>query len=167
MTNPSLVAAFERMWQHIISILHTKADADHNHDDVYELKGAADAVKNNLFGDDGKTIDLKYLPINMGTVRENLSGAEQSLSLDNNIDYHCADAVTSLTIVEFNRPDNNVNEAWSIHFVAGDTITVTLPASVVWNYGATPVFTPGSEYWLMFVPLLNGKVLGVWNEVEA
>jgi len=30
-----------------------------------------------------------------------------------------------------------------------------------------PVFTPGSEYWLLFTPLLRGKVLGVWNEVEA
>ena len=59
------------------------------------------------------------------------------------------------------------SEVWSVHFVAGDSITVTLPGTVVWNYGAAPVFTPGSEYWLLFTPMLNGRVLGVWNEVEA
>ena len=51
--------------------------------------------------------------------------------------------------------------------MAGDTITVALPDKVVWNFRAAPVFTPGSEYHLMFEPMLNGKVLGVWNEVEA
>jgi len=96
-----------------------------------------------------------------------LAGAEQALPLANNTDYRCMDAVTALTITGFEADPERKSEAWSIRFAAGNGITVTLPDTVVWNYGATPVFTPGSEYSLMFTPLLSGKVLGVWNEVEA
>lgn len=96
-----------------------------------------------------------------------LSGAVQSLALANNTDYRCADAVTGLTVTGFTADPNGRSEAWSIRFVAGSSITVALPDTVVWNYGATPVFTPGSEYSMMFASMLNGKVLGVWNEVEA
>lgn len=96
-----------------------------------------------------------------------LSGTTQSLALGNNTDYRCTDAVTALTVTDFEADPNGRREGWSIQFVAGTTILVMLPDSVVWNYGATPVFTPGSAYWLLFTPLLNGKVLGVWNEVEA
>lgn len=96
-----------------------------------------------------------------------LAGAVQSLALANNTDYRCVDAVTALTVTGFAADPNGRSEAWSIRFVAGAPVTVTLPDTVVWNYGATPVFTPGSEYCLMFAPLLSGKVLGVWNEVEA
>ncbi len=35
MANSSLYAAFERMWQHMVAVFNTKADVDHNHDDVY------------------------------------------------------------------------------------------------------------------------------------
>jgi hypothetical protein len=50
MTNPSILAAFERMWQHIVAKIGTKADISHNHDDVYytevevdeKLEGKAD-----------------------------------------------------------------------------------------------------------------------------
>lgn len=96
-----------------------------------------------------------------------LAGAVQSLALANNTDYRCTDTVTALTVTGFAAGPNDRSEAWSIRFVAGASITVALPDRVVWNYGATPVFTPGSEYCLMFAPLLSGKVLGVWNEVEA
>lgn len=97
----------------------------------------------------------------------NLTDTTQSLALAGNTDYRCTDAVTALTVTGFEAAPNGRREGWSIHFVAGTTILVMLPDSVVWNYGAAPVFTPGSEYWLLFTPLLNGKVLGVWNEVEA
>lgn len=95
-------------------------------------------------------------------------GTEPYLAtLLNNYDYRCIEPVTHLTVPGFRLASDGRSECWSIHFVAGDSITVTLPDTVVWNYNATPVFTPGSEYWLMFTPMLNGKVLGVWNEVEA
>lgn len=96
-----------------------------------------------------------------------LSGAAQALALAGNTDYRCADPLKALTVTGFEADAHGRREGWSIQFAAGDSITVTLPNSVVWNYGATPVFTPASEYHLMFTPLLNGKVLGVWNEVEA
>lgn len=96
-----------------------------------------------------------------------LAGSVQTLRLTSNVAYYCTEPVTNLTLNGFDH-DNPKKEAyWSISFLTGDTITVMLPDTVVWNYNAAPVFTPGSEYWLLFTPLLNGKVLGVWNEVEA
>jgi hypothetical protein len=35
MTNPSIFAAFERMWQHVVALVGGKANAVHNHDDLY------------------------------------------------------------------------------------------------------------------------------------
>lgn len=96
-----------------------------------------------------------------------VSGAAVTLTMDNNVEYHCTDAVTALTIEGFTPAADGKSSLWAIQFTAGESITVSLPDTVVWNYGATPVFTPGSEYCLMFSPLLSGKVLGVWNEVEA
>ena len=96
-----------------------------------------------------------------------LAGAVQSLQLANHTDYRCMDPVTDLTVTGFGADPNGRSEAWSIHFAAGARITVVLPDCVVWNYGATPVFAPGNEYHLMFVPLLNGNVLGVWSEVAV
>lgn len=96
-----------------------------------------------------------------------LAGAVLETVLVNNVDYRCADVVTDLTVTGFSADPDGRSEAWSIRFIADAGITVNLPEYVAWNYGATPVFTPGSEYHLMFAPLLNGKVLCVWNEVEA
>ena len=42
MTNSSIYSAFERMWQHIVARIGTKADINHNHDNLYEIKGAAE-----------------------------------------------------------------------------------------------------------------------------
>lgn len=101
------------------------------------------------------------------SVKADLSGASQTLVMANNTDYCCTDPVTTLTVTGFEADPDGRCEVWGIHFAAGETITVTLPDNIVWNYNAAPVFTPGSEYWLLFTPMLNGKVLGVWNEVEA
>lgn len=35
MTNPSIFAAFERLWQHVVALVGGKANAVHNHDDLY------------------------------------------------------------------------------------------------------------------------------------
>ena len=35
MSNPSIKSAFERMWQHVIVGLETKANTEHNHDNQY------------------------------------------------------------------------------------------------------------------------------------
>lgn len=96
-----------------------------------------------------------------------LQGATQSLVLANNTDYRCMDAVTSLSVTGFESDPTGRTEAWSIRFTAGAGIVVKLPGTVVWNFGAAPKFTSGNEYHLLFAPLLSGKVLGVWNEVEA
>lgn len=42
MANTSIFAAFERMWQHIIVIFNSKADASHTHDGVYCTESEVD-----------------------------------------------------------------------------------------------------------------------------
>lgn len=47
MANQSIFAAFERMWQHIIIALNGKADAEHNHNDIYYTESEIDSTINN------------------------------------------------------------------------------------------------------------------------
>lgn len=42
MANTSILAAFERMWQHIVNALSNKADKVHNHDDAYYTESEVD-----------------------------------------------------------------------------------------------------------------------------
>ena len=44
MTNTSIFAAFERMWQHVVAIVGNKSDLDHKHDDIYDTKGSANTA---------------------------------------------------------------------------------------------------------------------------
>ena len=46
MANPSIYAAFERLWQHIVAALGGKSNVGHNHDDLYDTTGSADAALN-------------------------------------------------------------------------------------------------------------------------
>ena len=43
MTNTSILAAFERMWQHVITKISTKADVAHNHNDIYYTENEVDS----------------------------------------------------------------------------------------------------------------------------
>lgn len=92
-------------------------------------------------------------------------GAEVTLTLDNNVEYQCAEAVTALTIEGFTAAEDGKVSMWALQFTAGDSITVTLPDTVKWAI-AEPVFTAGVTYWLSFVPLITGTVLGVWLSDE-
>lgn len=94
-----------------------------------------------------------------------LTGSEQSLTLANNTEYRCAEPVTNLEITGFARGIAGKSEMWGIVFTAGETITVTVPESVVWAV-AGPVFTPGSMYWITWTPM-GDKYLAVWVELEA
>lgn len=96
-----------------------------------------------------------------------LSGSTQDLFLTSNVAYYCLDPVNSLKVSGFEHDDPEKEAYWSISFLAGKPISVDLPDTVVWNYGATPVFTRDREYDLHFKQLRSGKILGVWNEVEA
>jgi len=96
---------------------------------------------------------------------EAVAGSTVSLTLSNNVEYHCTDAVTALTIQGFTPADDGKVSMWALQFAAGSTITVTIPDSVRWAI-AEPVFTPGVRYWLSFVPLVSGEVLGVWVSDE-
>lgn len=96
---------------------------------------------------------------------ETLAGAEQSLELAHNVEYRCADALTSLTVTGFGAPETGKAALYGIQFVAGDGITVTLPDTVIWAV-AEPVWTAGSTYWLTMTELVD-KYLAVWVEVPA
>ena len=43
MTNSSIYAAFERMWQHVVALVGTKAESNHDHDDMYYTEAEVDA----------------------------------------------------------------------------------------------------------------------------
>lgn len=93
------------------------------------------------------------------------SGTEVTLTLDNNVEYQCSEAVTALTIEGFIPAEDGKVSMWAIQFAAGEGITVTLPDTVKWAI-AEPVFTAGVTYWLSFVPLISGGILGVWVSNE-
>lgn len=42
MANPSIFAAFERMWQHVVSALGHKAEINHDHNDTYYTEAEID-----------------------------------------------------------------------------------------------------------------------------
>lgn len=94
-----------------------------------------------------------------------VSGAEVALTLENNIEFHCTDAVTTLTLEGFTAATDGKASLWALQFTAGDGIAVTVPEAVKWAV-ATPVWTAGVTYWLSFVPLITGSVLGVWSSDE-
>ena len=93
-----------------------------------------------------------------------VSGAAVVLTMDNNVEYHCADAVTSLAIEGFTPAADGKSSLWAVQFTAGESITVELTDTVRWSV-AEPVFTAGVSYWLSFVPLMDG-ILGVWVSDE-
>ena len=94
-----------------------------------------------------------------------VSGAAVTLTMDNNVEYHCTDAVTELTISGFTPAADGKSSLWAVQFTAGESITVELPDTVRWSV-AEPVFVAGVAYWLSFVPLLDG-ILGVWVSDES
>ena len=48
MANQSIFNAFERMWQHVIAKVGSKADLIHNHDDIYYTEDEVDAAINEI-----------------------------------------------------------------------------------------------------------------------
>lgn len=97
---------------------------------------------------------------NLPTV-STLAGATVSLAMAHNVEYRCSDAVTSLTIEGFTAATDTRASMWAIQFTAGSSIAVTVPSSVKWAV-ASPVWMAGVTYWLSFVPLITGDILGVW-----
>ena len=132
----------------------------------YAINGDGDLVATL---DGGQTLDLGRVTGAPGAPGKDnlpnavtLSGAEQSLVLDNNVEYRCAGALTSLTVTGFGAPPAGKAALYSIVFVAGDGITVTLPDTAIWAV-AEPVWTAGSTYWITWTAL-GDKYLAVWAE---
>ena len=93
------------------------------------------------------------------------AGTELTLTLDHNVEYQCSEAVTALIIQGFTPAEDGKVSMWAIQFTAGEGVTVTVPDTVKWAV-AEPVFTAGVTYWLTFVPLITGDILGVWVSNE-
>lgn len=96
---------------------------------------------------------------------EIVSGSEVTLTMANNTEVRCTDPVTALTIEGFAAGDDGKAEQWGLVFTAGETITVTVPDTLVWAV-AEPIFTAGNTYWLSVVPI-GEKYLAAWTEVAA
>ena len=95
-----------------------------------------------------------------------VSGAEVSMTLVNNTETRCTDAVTALTIEGFTAGHDGKAEQWGLTFTAAaDGVTVTVPDTLVWAV-AEPVFSAGSTYLLSVVPL-GAQYLAAWTEVIA
>lgn len=58
MTNPSIFAAFERMWQHVVALTGGKANAVHNHDDLYYTEAEVDGMVSGFETTDGAASKL-------------------------------------------------------------------------------------------------------------
>ena len=77
MANPSILAAFERMWQHVVVLAGHKADANHSHDDLYyteseidtklEGKAAADHAHNDKYYTEAE-VDNRFTQLGKGIV---------------------------------------------------------------------------------------------------
>lgn len=102
-----------RLWQNIVAKLGTKADTNHNHDDVYETKGAAAAVKDELLNGAGEAYDtLKEL----GEL------------IDENID-----AIEALEIVASAKPDWNQNDESKSDYVQNRTHYSIPGIDITWD----------------------------------
>lgn len=94
-----------------------------------------------------------------------IAGTELALTLAHNEEYQCTEALTALTIEGFTAAEDGKVSMWALQFTAGEGITVTVPDTVKWAV-ADPVFIAGVTYWLSFVPLITGEILGVWVSNE-
>ena len=47
MANPSIFSAFERMWQHVLALVGSKANINHNHDDIYYTEAEIESKLDN------------------------------------------------------------------------------------------------------------------------
>ena len=92
-----------------------------------------------------------------------ISDTEITLSMQANCEYQCTSPVTSVTISDFATGLDDIPTQYSIIFTAGDTISVTHPATVKWAL-ATPIFDPKKTYWLSFIPFGN-YYLGTWTAI--
>ena len=48
MTNPSIYAAIERLWQHVVALVGSKANVVHSHDDLYYTEAEVDEMVSGL-----------------------------------------------------------------------------------------------------------------------
>ena len=85
MANQSLFDAFERMWQHVIAKVGSKADLIHNHDDIYYTEDEVDSKLSNK-SNDGHThaiTDVTNLQSSLDTKQATITGAATTIASSN------------------------------------------------------------------------------------
>ena len=116
MANASILAAFERMWQHIVISLSGKSDTSHNHNDAYDTLGAADVALHSArdYVDSAKNEILDNAPIYCNTLKKASDSIddiydkiEPLYSL--NIDLDCLGGVTSNVQTQLDGKMNTTN----------------------------------------------------------
>jgi hypothetical protein len=81
MANPSIFAAFERMWQHIVLVLSGKADSKHTHD-TSDLSGAMPIAKG---GTNATTAEDARTNLGIPTIHSGTAAPSSSLGKDGDI----------------------------------------------------------------------------------
>jgi hypothetical protein len=70
MANTSILAAFERMWQHVVAIVSNKSDKNHNHDESYLGREELDLT----LSEEGKPADAAVVGTMISNLQEALGG---------------------------------------------------------------------------------------------
>lgn len=83
MANTSIFAAFERMWQHILSKLGNKSDVGHNHDNMYYTEAEVDTKVSDL-----NTLISSNLQAAKTYIDNKTSNLASTSSVDNKISDH-------------------------------------------------------------------------------
>lgn len=81
MANPSIYAAFERMWQHVIAAIGSKANLDHNHDDEYYTELEIDGMFAEIGdkADAEHTHDIDDIKTTSGTLSDDLVSIDDAI----------------------------------------------------------------------------------------
>lgn len=138
MANQSILAAFERLWQHTVAMLGNKSDVSHNHDEEYYTKFEIDDETSAIWDE---TNTLKSSINELNELWESQIDGEYTISVGETIELACLaeDAKWGTPIVSGGTYDcgNNPNiigvtscdgssqyaegEAWAITGVSGGT----------------------------------------------
>ena len=142
MANPSIYAAFERMWQHIIERIGQKADIVHNHDDMYYTEAEVDAALE-------AKADLTHIHP-YGVCSSSATYTTKTVTVENFSLVEGARVIVKFTNANSaSSPKLNVNETGAIPIIRyGTTAAGSNTATNGWEAGAILAFTYDGTNWV-------------------
>ena len=116
MTNESIRAAFERMWQHIMVKLSGKADLSHNHNDIYYTESEIDEKVDELSASIDGVIDgnITVKNADSATTADSLTGVTATTT-----ELNYVDGVTSNIQTQLNSKAPTSHESTSTTYGIG------------------------------------------------